>query len=122
MSTLSARPTEIKRIGKSAVQIVWSDGHCSIYPNAHLRNSCPCAECRERPPRLLPVVKTGGGDLYPLQIGLVGRYAVNIEWSDGHDSGIYSYPTLRGACPCPVCRPETPREEPVARGDDRRHP
>ena len=48
-----------------------------------------------------------------MQIGLVGRYAVNIQWSDGHDSGIYSYPTLRGACPCPVCRPETPREEPL---------
>jgi DUF971 family protein len=43
-------------------------------------------------------------DLYPLQLGVVGRYAVNIQWSDGHDSGIYSYDTLRALCPCEQCQ------------------
>jgi DUF971 family protein len=42
--------------------------------------------------------------MYAVQIGLVGRYAVSIEWSDGHDDGIYSYETLRGLCPCGRCR------------------
>ena len=34
----------------------------------------------------------------------VGRYAINFVWSDGHDSGIYSYTFLREACPCVTCR------------------
>jgi DUF971 family protein len=41
--------------------------------------------------------------LYPMRIGVVGRYALSIEWSDGHDSGIYSYQTLRALCPCVRC-------------------
>jgi DUF971 family protein len=36
----------------------------------------------------------------------VGAYAVQIVWSDGHDTGIYSFETLRRACSCPECRPE----------------
>ena len=49
----------------------------------------------------------GGEELYPVQIGLVGRYAVSIEWSDGHDTGIYSYQTLRALCPCATCAAAT---------------
>jgi len=102
----AARPTEIKRIGRSEIRILWSDGHRSLYPNHWLRNHCPCALCRERPPHLLPVRAGDGEELHALQIGLVGRYAISIQWSDGHDSGIYSYATLRAACPC--CQPVEP--------------
>jgi DUF971 family protein len=34
----------------------------------------------------------------------VGAYAVQIVWSDGHDTGIYAFESLRGSCPCPDCR------------------
>jgi DUF971 family protein len=100
MSGAAPRPTEIKRIGRSEIRILWSDGHTSLYPNHHLRNRCPCALCRERPPHVLPVVVGGGEELHAVQIGVVGRYAISIQWSDGHDAGIYSYETLRSACPC----------------------
>lgn len=94
------RPAEIRRIGRGEIRILWSDGHRSLYPNHHLRNHCPCALCRERPPHVLPVIGAAGEELHAVQIGLVGRYAISIQWSDGHDSGIYSYQTLRAACPC----------------------
>ena len=77
--------------------------HVSEFRNDHLRAHCPCAGCRNRPQRSLPVINTGGEDLYPVQIGLVGRYAISVEWSDGHDTGIYSYQTLRAMCPCAAC-------------------
>jgi DUF971 family protein len=96
-------PTEIRRLGVHALRIVWADGHESEYRNDFLRQRCPCAECRERPVRTLPVVNDGGDALYPVQIGVVGRYALSIQWSDGHDTGIYSYQTLRGLCPCAQC-------------------
>ena len=97
-------PQTIKRLGTDAVEIAWQDGHRSVYPNRYLRENCPCASCREGAPprRRLPVLGTPG-DLHPVQIGVVGRYALSIQWSDGHDSGIYSYDTLRLLCPCDAC-------------------
>jgi len=93
-------PTSIKRLGRDSVEVVWNDGHRSVYPNHHLRQHCPCASCRRQPPRSLPVF---GAEISPIDISVVGRYAVSIEWSDRHDSGIYSYETLRQLCPCDFC-------------------
>jgi DUF971 family protein len=112
--SVTAVPTDIRRLGKSAIEILWSDGHRSEFTNHYLRQHCPCATCRERPPRALPVVGAGGTELYPTQIGVVGRYAISIQWSDGHDAGIYSYRTLRELCPCPQCRPARPVSEGAA--------
>lgn len=98
-------PTTIKRLGKDGLEIVWDDGHCSRYPNSYLRDNCPCAGCRgDHDGRRLPVVG-GRGALYAVQIGVVGRYAISIQWSDQHDTGIYSYDTLRQLCPCTRCQP-----------------
>ena len=36
-------------------------------------------------------------------IDLVGQYAIQIEWSDGHNTGIYNFRDLRGNCPCEAC-------------------
>lgn len=95
-------PAEIRRVGVDAVHVRWSDDHHSEYGNRYLREHCPCAECRERPRRELPV-RGQGEDLYAVQLGVVGRYAISIQWSDGHDAGIYSYETLRALCPCAAC-------------------
>jgi DUF971 family protein len=95
-------PATIKRLGKESVEIVWNDGHKSVYPNRQLREHCPCASCRSRPARSLPIL--GETELYPVQIGVVGRYAVSVEWSDRHRTGIYSYETVRQLCPCEFCR------------------
>lgn len=96
-------PKEIRRLGTDGVRITWRDGHQSEYDTQFLRDHCPCAECREHPRRSLPVIGSQRPRLYPAEISLAGRYAVNIRWSDGHDSGIYSYQTLRRLCPCTAC-------------------
>lgn len=103
-------PQTIKRLGKDAVEIAWQDGHRSVYPNRYLRENCPCASCREgAPPRRRLPVLGNPGELHPVQIGVVGRYALSIQWSDGHDSGIYSYRLLREICPCEKCSRGEPR-------------
>ena len=33
----------------------------------------------------------------------VGNYAIQISFSDGHSTGIYSYDHLRKICPCAEC-------------------
>ena len=109
MTERQPTPTEIRRLGVHALRIAWADGHASEYRNDYLRDHCPCAECRERPKRSLPVVNERRDELYAVQIGVVGRYAVSIQWSDGHDTGIYSYQTLRALCPCAAV-PPPPRD------------
>jgi DUF971 family protein len=107
-------PTEIRRLGTQSIRILWADGHSSEYTNRFLRDHCPCAMCRKQPRRSLPVLGDGRDELYPVQLGVVGRYAVSIQWSDGHDSGIYSYDTLRSLCPCDRCHTKEASAEDVA--------
>ena len=101
-------PTKIKlAAGNDTLSINWSDGHTSAYPYRYLRDHCPCATCREgggthqQPSSLLPML--GVKPLKPERAELVGRYALQIFWSDGHSSGIYSFDYLRSLCPCPQC-------------------
>jgi DUF971 family protein len=40
-------------------------------------------------------------------VEMVGRYAIRILWSDGHNTGLYSYDHLRQICPCAECNPSS---------------
>lgn len=108
---MNALPTSIKLAGANhAVTINWSDGHVSAYPYAYLRVRCPCATCEEigpppdKPVSPLPIL--GQKPLKPERAELVGRYALQIFWNDGHSAGIYAFDYLRGLCPCPECTAE----------------
>lgn len=43
-------------------------------------------------------------DVEARSIELVGGYAIRIDWSDGHSTGIYPYEQLAALCPCAACR------------------
>jgi DUF971 family protein len=87
------------------VLIEWDGaGHRALYPARPLRLGCPCAECIEEMsgrPLLDPAAVPA--DIRPLELGLVGAYGLRIRWSDGHDTGIYTFDRLRRDCPCPRC-------------------
>jgi DUF971 family protein len=36
-------------------------------------------------------------------IRVVGQYAIQIDWSDGHSTGLYNFRDLRAGCPCDAC-------------------
>jgi len=89
----------------SEVRIEWADGHRSVYANHDLRCACSCAGCvdertgeRTLQPGRVPA------DVKALGIRLVGNYALEFEWSDGHRTGIYSFTLLRRLCSCAVCQ------------------
>jgi hypothetical protein len=48
-----------------------------------------------------PVVMPG--DVQITDYRPVGWYALSFTWSDGHDTGIYTYESLRANCPCSEC-------------------
>jgi DUF971 family protein len=92
-------PTEISQESNSRLRITWADGRVCAYEAPMLRRACPCAQCVDE--------WTGQRTLRPqavsdeIEIGdfsIVGRYALNFRWSDGHETGIYSFQYLRDLC------------------------
>lgn len=91
-------PREITQ-GEADLRIMWSDGRTCLYGAPDLRRVCPCAQCVNE--------WTGERTLQPEKISddltirdthLVGRYALAFKWSDGHETGIYSFRYLRELC------------------------
>ena len=95
---MNVYPTNLTIVEPSHLQIAWSDGHQRLYSFRELRERCPCATCREKrkqPPPMLPILSAE--EMQPLRVkGMkpVGNYAYSIDFSDGHDTGIYSFTLL----------------------------
>jgi len=74
------------------VRLLWDDDELHDYPYGYLRGWCPCAGCQghggER--RFVAVE-----DPELVGVGPVGNYAISAHWSDGHDTGIYTFEYLR---------------------------
>lgn len=98
-------PLEIEKMEKEAIRIRWKDGHVSDYRNAYLRESCQCASCVDEWSGQKQISADQiPKDIHSTTIKAVGRYAISIHWSDGHETGIYPFDLLRSICPCPDCR------------------
>ncbi len=99
--TQMPQPVEIGRANEHDVKIRWQDGHESIYPARELRLACPCAGCLDEVTGAIRIIATNiPQNVHPLKIDLVGRYAISIQWSDGHNTGIYAFDRLRKMCSC----------------------
>jgi DUF971 family protein len=86
--------------------IEWADGHTTIYDAVALRWMCPCAFCRGEAglPGWLDSKPTLTDQQTRLTgLALIGRYAVQPTWGDGHSTGFYPFTTLRDQCPCGEC-------------------
>lgn len=99
---MTVYPTQLSLTPDQHLQIQWSDGRRDSIAVGQLRHHCPCATCREKraapPPAmsLLPVLSAA--EAQPLRLlGMkpVGNYAYAIQFSDGHDTGIYTFEVLR---------------------------
>ena len=89
-------PTKIAQQGERHLEIAWADGHTGTIEVRTLRLACRCAVCVDEwsgEDRLDP--SSVPGDVRPLRLQSVGRYALQIDWSDGHTSGIYPFERLR---------------------------
>lgn len=94
-------PKAIEQAGPRELRIEWSDGHASLYPVRTIRLNCRCANCvEELTGRPLLRADDVPEDVRPVKIAPVGRYALQIDWTDGHDTGIYTFEHLRALCPC----------------------
>jgi DUF971 family protein len=90
----SPQPTEIKLHQQSRVlEIAYSDGKAFRLPYEFLRVYSPSAEVRGHGPGQ-EVLQAGKKDVAVLAVEPVGNYAIQLRFSDGHDTGIYSWDLL----------------------------
>lgn len=102
VTALQTHPTQLEKPTDDRLRITWSDGTVREYTVRDLRNACPCATCREKhaapppPSNVLPVLRPGeGGPITLASMRPAGTYAYHIAFSDGHNSGIYTFELLR---------------------------
>jgi len=96
----TAAPKVIRRSDPGRIEIEWADGHTTVYSAAQLRRLCPCAHCvheltgaRLLDPTAVP------DELRQSDVRMVGNYAIAVQFSDGHSTGIYPYSLLRANDP-----------------------
>lgn len=104
----------VKKTEGTGVEIDWKDGHHSSWTFAWLRNACPCATCNEEreksgrapgeaKPKAQSLLMLYEAPVRPVETTPVGKYAMKFKWTDGHESGIYSWEYLRRVCRCEAC-------------------
>lgn len=97
----TARNIEVD-LKQRQVRITWADEYRSVYPLDYLRQICPCAVCNEQrrnqdPLRILKPdqIVTQAELQAERPVEMVGNYALQFFWVDGHNLGIYSFEFLR---------------------------
>jgi len=94
------RPTDIQQVGDE-LAVKWDDGSESYVKLEKLRRHCPCAGCKGETDIMGNVYKNPERHLAPaafqlVRVSMVGGYAVQPLWGDGHGTGLYTFAHLRG--------------------------
>jgi DUF971 family protein len=105
MNTLRPKAINLYK-NEGYLEITWTDGQVCKYPLSELREACPCVECRGGhqfmgrefdPDNLLKLTPKRSYTVTGLE--MVGNYALQPTWDDGHHTGIYSWDYLKRLCP-----------------------
>jgi DUF971 family protein len=96
--TTSPVPKSLKA-DQTSLAIEWSDGAAHRVAWRLLRDRCPCATCRQKRAEPAPVFNILGPEeaapVRAVAMHPIGNYAYQIDFSDGHKTGIYSLELLR---------------------------
>jgi DUF971 family protein len=99
-----ARPLQLGQDGPDTLTVRWSHGHQGRHGVRDLRLACRCAQCVDEwtgQARLAP--DAVAPDVRPVSIEPVGLYGLSVKWSDGHETGIYTFEVLAELCQCAEC-------------------
>ena len=92
-----ATPTEVRKTtGGAGLKITWDDGVKTEASALDLRKNCHCAACRNELTGEIVLDTTRlPADIKILKMELIGNYAIGLQFSDGHQTGIYTFEMLR---------------------------
>lgn len=90
-------PLSIKRqAAENRLEIVWRDARTDLHDYHNLRCECQCAGCiHEITHERLLNPDDVPRDIHIKEMSLIGNYAIKFVWSDGHDTGLYTWDLLR---------------------------
>jgi DUF971 family protein len=93
------RPLDIQPVGEE-LAIKWEDGTESFIPLEKLRKNCPCAGCKGERDIMGNLYKNPERPLSPeafqlTGVEMIGGYAIQPIWRDGHATGLYTFDYLR---------------------------
>ncbi len=98
-------PDDIQMAG-SELAIHWTDGEESYLDLEMLRRACPCAGCCGEPDALghvdKPSVSYDARSFALRSYNIIGGYAFQPMWADGHSTGLYSFEILRRLTTAPL--------------------
>lgn len=98
------QPVKIKLIEDKYLFIEWDDNSESKISLQKVRSLCPCATClaqkENQSKNYIPLLL--GSQITVKNIEVVGTYAIQITWQDGHNTGIYEYPFLKNLATDPI--------------------
>ncbi len=91
-------PSNIQQIGRE-LAVHWNDGAETFFELEFLRRACPCAACGGEPDVMgniaRPKVTYTDESFQLIGFGIVGGYALQPRWRDGHETGLYTFQYLR---------------------------
>lgn len=93
---MSSPPTHLRALKNEGVfELRWTDDCNHRLPFRFLRGRCPCAACVDEVTGLRVVdVDDVPLDVQPAGMSVSGNYALKISWTDGHDTGLYTWKYL----------------------------
>ncbi|MEM6259298.1 MAG: DUF971 domain-containing protein [Planctomycetota bacterium] len=101
---MPVHPVHLDLKRSEALTIRWSDGRVSVYPVGLLRRLSPSADAQQTRQELAqnPLAVLPSSSDQPMRIDRiepVGRYAIRLVFSDGHQTGLYTWAYLRDIDP-----------------------
>lgn len=92
-------PTKIEQLNQYLMFIEWNTGEKKAIPFVELRFECPCASCVDEHTGQRTLKREDiSSDVRPKGVQLVGRYAIQVTWNDGHSTGMYHFDRLYDIC------------------------
>jgi DUF971 family protein len=78
-----------------SVSVAFEDGYLATFTLADLRAACPCAGCRNARDQGRPAFPGRPETLTVIGAEMIGAWAIQFRWMDGHQAGIFPWERLR---------------------------
>jgi len=92
-------PTRLEGFSPTEMKLEWNSGETFALPYFELRFECPCAGCVDEHTGRRTLQRTSiSPTIKPVSASTVGQYALQITWTDGHQTGMYHFDRLFELC------------------------
>ncbi len=92
-------PTQIEPYRPTTLYLAWKHGENFALAYREIRLACPCPQCIEKyTGKRMVIPESIHPEICPLQVQWIGKYGIQMNWSDGHDLSIYPYDRLYELC------------------------